>query len=94
MPGRDGRGPLGLGPMTGRRMGSCLKSKTLRRVAGIGAGLGLGLACRRGLRRRAAGVAEIYNDDNPKTEKELLLEQKTLLEQEIEVINEQLENLE
>ena len=35
MPRRDGKGPRGLGPMTGRKLGTCLGTRTFRRVAGI-----------------------------------------------------------
>ncbi|QEK11528.1 hypothetical protein FQB35_03580 [Crassaminicella thermophila] len=40
MPRRDGTGPMGMGAMTGRRMGFCNTSRNL------GRGLRLGLGCR------------------------------------------------
>ncbi len=40
MPGRDGTGPMGRGPMTGRGLGRC--------GAGLGRGRGLGLGRRNG----------------------------------------------
>lgn len=53
MPRRDGRGPRGLGPMTGRGFGPCPGSRAFRCGVGIvGMGLGLGLACREVLRSR------------------------------------------
>ncbi len=95
MPRRDGSGPRGLGPKTGRGFGTCLGSKTFRRVAGIGvgigAGLGLGLACRHAFCRRNARTVEIENE-NPKTEKEILEEQKAVLQAQLDAVNEQLDN--
>ena len=40
MPNRDGTGPLGQGPMTGRGLGNCGKGLGFRR--GLGRGLGRG----------------------------------------------------
>jgi hypothetical protein len=85
---------MGLGPRTGRKLGSCVGSRTFRRVAGMGvgfgAGLGLGLACRRGFGRRARTV-EIENEDL-KTEKELLEEKRAMLQEDLDAINKQLES--
>jgi len=44
MPGGDGTGPLGMGPMTGRRMGNCVSAGT------TSYGYGRGLGIRRGFR--------------------------------------------
>jgi len=43
MPGRDGTGPNGSGPMTGRKLGPCNKDAKAEPV-----GFGRGLGCRRG----------------------------------------------
>ena len=43
MPGRDGTGPMGMGPVTGRGAGFCRVSRAAGR-------LGLGLGVRRGFR--------------------------------------------
>jgi len=43
MPGFDGTGPNGLGPMTGREMGNCLQAQ-----GGCGRGLGRGRGFGRG----------------------------------------------
>ena len=92
MPRRDGTGPLGAGSITGRGLGSCAGAKAVKYGAGLGLGLGLGLACRRGFGRGfGRGVAE--NQASFKSHKELLLEQKTLFEKRIELINKQLEKL-
>jgi hypothetical protein len=55
-------------------------------------GLGLGLACRRGF-GRGFGRGFAGNQASPKTQKELLSEQKTLLQDRLDVIDKQLENL-
>ena len=78
MPRRDKTGPLGRGPRTGRGLGLCVGSRALRCVAGIGAGLGLGLACRHGLGRRIRSV-ELENDET-KSERQILEEKKVLLQ--------------
>lgn len=44
MPGMNGTGPMGQGPMTGRGMGVC-------QGYGLGKGIGQGLGCRRGIDR-------------------------------------------
>ncbi|MEL7566547.1 MAG: DUF5320 domain-containing protein [Dehalobacterium sp.] len=50
MPGRDGSGPLGMGPMTGRGMGFC-RNGARRNGAGCGFGAGKG--------KRSQGLNEI-----------------------------------
>ena len=71
MPGRDGTGPTGTGPMTGR---------------------GLGLSCRRGL-GSGFGRAFAVNQSSTKTQKELLQEQKNILQNRLETIERQLGGL-
>ena len=46
MPGRDGRGPQGEGPLSGRGLGPC--GRGLARGKGFGRGLGRGLGLGRG----------------------------------------------
>ena len=88
MPRRDGTGPMGAGSMTGRGLGLCTGANAVKYGAGLGMGLGLGLACRRGFGR---GFAVIQTSS--KTQKELLQEQKTMLQYRLTVIDKQLENL-
>ncbi len=85
MPRRDGTGPIGMGSMTGRGMGLCNTAKALGAIGGLG--LGLGLGCRRGLRRN--GFNNTINSDNIK---DLLNEQKAILENRLDLINNQLNN--
>jgi hypothetical protein len=90
MPGRDGTGPMGQGPMTGRGLGFC----TGVNAVGYGARFGLGLACRRGFGRGIGrGLGFLVNEASPETQKELLQQQKELLQNRLEVIEKQLENL-
>ena len=88
MPGRDGSGPMGVGPMTGRGLGICTGVNAVK----YGAGLGLGLACRRGFGRGFGGGLAV-NKVSSQTQKELLQEQKDILQNRFEVIKKQLENL-
>ena len=92
MPRRDGTGPMGAGAMTGRGLGICTGANAVKYGVGLGMGLGLGLACRRGF-GRGFGRGFAFNQTSSKTQKELLNEQKTILQDRLEVIDKQLENL-
>ena len=90
MPGRDGTGPAGQGPMTGRGMGFCTGARPANYYGyGYGRGFGRGMGLRRGFGR-------YYNDLGPvgyKTQRDFLAEQKEFLKQRLEIINSQLEDL-
>jgi len=90
MPGMDGTGPMGIGPMTGKGLGICTNTNAARYGAGFG--MGLGFFCRRGF---GSGIGRGFavSPISSKTQKELLLEQKNLLQQRIQVIDEQLESM-
>lgn len=90
MPGRDGTGPAGLGALTGRGLGFCTGSKAVKYGAGLGMGLGLGLACRRGF-GRGFGRGFFARQASPEMGKELLKEQKSMLQEQLKEINEQLQ---
>ncbi|NLK22187.1 MAG: DUF5320 domain-containing protein [Epulopiscium sp.] len=92
MPRRDGTGPMGAGAMTGRGLGICTGANAVKYGVGLGMGLGLGLACRRGF-GRGFGRGFSVNQISSKTQKELLNEQKTMLQDRLESIDKQLENL-
>jgi hypothetical protein len=92
MPRRDGTGPLGAGPMTGRKLGLCTGASAIVCGAGLGLGLGLGLARRQGF-GRGFGRRFFANQNSSKTQKELLQEQKDLLKNQMDAIDKQLENL-
>lgn len=73
MPGRDGTCPKGMRAMTGRGMGFCNPSKAAGTIGRLG--LGLGLGCRRGFSRYI-----FDNAINPKNQKDLLMQEKIILE--------------
>lgn len=52
MPNKDGTGPEGKGPMTGRRMGKCPNQDAAARGPGRGLNRGIGRGAGRGLGRR------------------------------------------
>lgn len=84
MPRRDGTGPMGRGSRTGRGMGFCNTTK----AAGILLG-GLGWRrCGRGFRWNNYG-----NAISPQNQKDLLNEEKAILEDRLNLINNQLNTL-
>ena len=100
MPRRDGTGPMGQGSMTGRGLGVCTGANVggygVRLGCGLGRGgsgiglgrdIGFGYGCRRGAGRFFTGGAIELTD------KEILDEQKQLLQKRLDVVNKQLENL-
>jgi hypothetical protein len=83
MPGGDGTGPMGRGIMTGKGYGFCAGSNVSR----CGAAWGLGMGFRRGFGRYMAVDPTFV----PKTQKEVLAEQKELLENQLKFVNKRLE---
>lgn len=86
MPRRDGTGPMGAGPISGRGLGLCKYADDVE--SGEKLSSGLGSACRRGFGRGFAA-----NQRSFKTQKELLMEQRNVLKNRLDIINKQLENL-
>ena len=82
MPGFDGTGPNGMGPMTGRGMGSCNPSNGNYFGRGQGYGRGQGRGIRRGY---GIGQSDFIQND-----KDILLAQKAELENSLNLINKQL----
>jgi hypothetical protein len=91
MPGRDGTGPIGVGPMSGRGLGVC-SAGAPGYGAGRGLGLGFGRRGGRGYGRGFGGYAASDRDD-PMTRKEALAEQKKLLKDRLDYVNRQLDEL-
>lgn len=96
MPRGDGTGPMGVGSMTGRGLGTCVGANTAKYGAGFG--MRLGLACRRGFGRgfgRGLGYGRGFtaNQDPSKTQEELLKEEKDFLQSQLEIVDKQLEDL-
>ena len=93
MPRRDGTGPMGIAAMAGRALGDFTKADGAARYgAGRGMKFSSGLVCRRGFnhgfRRRT-----LVNQTSYKIEKDLLQEQKNILENRLRVIDKRLECL-
>ncbi|MFA6939728.1 MAG: DUF5320 domain-containing protein [Clostridiaceae bacterium] len=86
MPGRDGTGPIGMGSMTGRGIGFCNVAKFAGVIGNLG--LGLGLGCRRGFGRNT-----VNNLSGSENQKDLFMEQKAILENRLNLINDQLNTL-
>jgi len=84
MPGRDGTGPLGRGALSGRGMGYC---------AGVDSGYGRrpgpGMGIGRGLRRRYWALEPA----DSRSLKEILEEEKSLLESRLRVLDKRLGSL-
>lgn len=80
MPGGNGTGPLGQGPMTGRGLGVC--------AGAVPAGYGMGLGRRRGFGRGF----EPYPTAAPVSGKELLETRKQMLQASLDLLNKQLED--
>lgn len=113
MPGRDGTGPAGNGPMTGWGTGYCMTSRPLgfgrgsrrgmgRRIGrglgfGPGAGMGAWYGCGRGFGRlwwnqdMDADPVELAKRAKAE-EREILEEERTLLQKRLDMINAQLDN--
>lgn len=96
MPGMNKTGPMGNGPMTGRRMGLCSGGKNYGAFCGrsMGRGFGNGAGFARG---RGFGFNQnlCFNvqQTTPEQEEQFLKEQKEFLQSELEDINNRLENL-
>ena len=86
MPKRDGTGSMQSSSKNGRGLGSF----TGVNVVKYGVGFGLGLACRRG---RGLGRCAAANIDSSITRKELLQEQKFVLQSRIHALDMQIESL-
>ena len=86
MPRRDGTGPVGYGPITGRGFGLCNTNAIKYGSIGLGL-LGLGYGCQRGYRWYAS------QKDFSKSEKELLEKRKEILKNQLDQIDKLLEDL-
>lgn len=87
MPRRDGTGPEGAGPMTGRGFGLCRDSNSVR----YGSGLRLGLGRCGGGRGFGRNIAPIR--ETSITQKELLQEQRNVLKNRLDAIDKQLNDM-
>ncbi|MBW6442369.1 DUF5320 domain-containing protein [Patescibacteria group bacterium] len=84
MPGYDGTGPNGQGPLTGRGLGSCENDQ-------IAEGYGRGFARGRGYGFRGRfAQPKIFQNSRPLTEEE----ERVLLKRELNLLNEDKERIE
>ena len=81
MPGFDGTGPNGSGPMSGRGMGRCQTNAGFGRGRGAGFGGGRGFGFRRGF---SCPFAELENNPTKQERIDALKEYKKRLETEID----------
>lgn len=104
MPGRNGTGPMGMGPMTGRGAGFCQGSETPA-YAGFGQGRGYcgGMGQRRGNRFRApyqsawmmkGDTPDFYGKAEPENEKQSLSRQAEKLQAELDMVKKRLSEME
>lgn len=85
MPRKDGTGPMGVGSMTGKRLGLCTGADDLPR---FNKRLDLGFGHRRGF-GRGFGMNRVSSEN----QKKLLKERKNILKKQLEEVDKQLANL-
>ncbi|AOY74565.1 DUF5320 domain-containing protein [Clostridium formicaceticum] len=88
MPRRDGTGPMGVGTINEIGLGGCINASTFKYDVGLRIHHRFGFGCRRGFGRHF-----LNDENNLKTQKNLLLEQKELLKSRLNAIDKQLEGL-
>jgi hypothetical protein len=102
MPGGDGTGPAGFGPMTGRAAGFCAGYGTAgyaNPMVGRGFGMGRGLGRRGGGRRWNFNYpvwqqAPVYAQPNPQQELTALKQQAEYMQESLKEINQRIGELE
>lgn len=107
MPGLDGRGPLGAGPMSGRGMGNCVVSNRTGNVYGApgrgmgravgrnrGMGLGMGRGFNRGFRQMGSYVDPVGSVYSQQEELDMLRNEAELLKQDLSAIESRMSDLE
>lgn len=101
MPGGDGTGPMGMGPVTGRRAGNCVGYASPE-LANRGVGFGRGMGGGRGLRRMFCltgmpgwarnGYTTAMPNGQAMDEKAALKNQEDSLEKQLKQVKERLKN--
>lgn len=93
MPRRDGTGPMGQGPLSGRRTGACGGQGQGQSAGGMGKGMGRGVSqgFGRGIGQGSRGV--LSTQGREPLAKEELLQEKKMLQQRLEMINKDLEKV-
>ena len=92
MPGRNGSGPLGQGALTGREMGVCTGARQSRLFSRRGCGMGFGGRGENGYGIGGGVGYGINGLGGGATDKELLKEERELLKQRMDQIDQSLED--
>jgi len=88
MPLRDGTGPQGQGPLTGRGLGPCGAGRGAGRGAGMGRGMGIGRGC-----CPCPYIGISSRKFTAEDEKAYLVDEKKALEEEMKAVDERLGEL-
>ncbi len=88
MPGRNQTGPVGLGPLTGRRMGNCAGSTNSELNNSFGFGRGMRNGNGRGL-----GRSNTYSETQKFSNKETIENEVKMLREQLSILEQKLENL-
>ena len=95
MPGFNGTGPGGQGSMTGRRMGNCVGSNSQGNDDRFNAGRGFGRGFQKGFaRNQGMGFGFRHGFRNQNVENSPEVSEKTIIENEINTLKNQLSLLE
>jgi len=94
MAGKDGTGPAGQGPLTGRGMGVCTGARQSRFFSGRGCGMGFGGrgGAKAGARTGAGFGYGFGGIGAGATDKEMLNEEREFLKQRMDQIDRELED--
>ena len=90
MPGKNGTGPSGVGPMTGRGMGNCAGNTNFVGRQGCGMGLGRGMGRGRG---RGFGIANSASSFSATQELDSLNEQSRYLKESLKETQQRIDDL-
>ena len=93
MPRRDGTGPMGQGPLSGRRTGACSGQGKGQGAGGMGKGMGRGAGQGFGQGMGPGNRGSVTSQGSEPLAKEELLQEKKMLQQRLEMINKHLEKV-
>lgn len=93
MPYRDGTGPMGVGPMTGRGLGNCRNGAGLGRGHSMGMGRGMGGGRRFGACGFDPFVANVASTPSVELQKQALSTQQKFLEARLDALKAQIDAL-
>ena len=93
MPRKDGTGPMGQGPRSGRRTGACGGQGKGQGAGGMGKGMGRGAGQGFGQGMAQGNRGAISTQGSEPLAKEELLQEKKMLQQRLEMINKNLEKV-